>query len=166
MDKFILGLLIFAGLVIAWRWFNRGASDNLGIKGKLVWVDHGKNTKPFFNSDYRVLGKPDLMYRVNDGILAVEYKGRKSNIYNSDIAQGLTASLAARGDGYKVTQLLVKTDNTEKYINLPKSDKGLYELIAKHVETVRQAKFGKVLPANPSFYKCLHCAYSQSCQRK
>ena len=166
MDKLLLGLLVLAGIAIAWRWFTRRTSDDLGIKGKLVWVDRGKRTKPFFNNKWRVLGKPDLMYRVANGILAVEYKSRKRTIFGSDIVQGLTASLAARGEGFNVTQLLVKTDHAEKYISLPKGDEDLHVLIAEHVQIVRQAKAGKVLPANPSYYKCIHCAYSQSCQRK
>ena len=167
MDNFlILILVVLAGLWFLWTWFNKKPSDDLGISGKLVWVDHGKNTKPFFNQEYRVLGKPDLMYKISRGILAVEYKGRSNNIYDSDIVQGLTASLAARGEGYQVARLLVRTDNNERYIDLPKSDRDLYKLVSNHVEIVRKAKQGRDLPANPGYYKCLHCAYTNSCGKK
>lgn len=162
----IVGLGGLVGLWLLWVWFSKKPSDGLGIPGKLVWVDRGKSTKPFFNQEFRVLGKPDLMYRLKRGILAVEYKGRKSNIYDSDIVQGLTASLAARGEGYKVTRLLVRTDNTKRYIDLPSSDKGLHNLVSNYIEIVRKAKKGGALPAIPEYYKCLNCAYSDSCAKK
>lgn len=161
----IISVVIFAIWLLS-RFLDRDSVDDLGIKGKLVWVDQGKSTKPFFNNEWRVLGKPDLMYKIDNGILAVEYKSRENNIYGSDVVQGLTASLAARGDGYKVIRLLVKTDNSEKYIDLPKSDKSLFKMISKYVDIVRMAKMGKGLPASPERYKCLNCAYSQSCLQR
>lgn len=150
---------------VIWVWL-RKPSDQLGIKGELIWVDRGKDTKPFFNHYYKVLGKPDLMYKVDGGILAVEYKGRKNNIYDSDIVQGLTACLAARGQGYNVSRLLVKTDGSERSIDLPKSDKALYNKVSTQVELVRKAKLGQRLPAQPARFKCDHCAYTEACDKR
>jgi CRISPR/Cas system-associated exonuclease Cas4 (RecB family) len=165
-SRLMVGLIALVAVWFLWTWFRKKPSDELGIPGKLVWVDRGKSTKPFFNQEYRVLGKPDLIYKLKRGILAVEYKGRKSNIYDSDIVQGLTASLAARGEGYKVTRLLVKTDNTERYIDLPSSDNGLYKQVSKYIEIVRKAKRGQSLPSIPNHFKCENCAYSFSCKKK
>lgn len=162
----VIGLMGLIGIWLIWTWFSGGQKDELGIAGELVWIDRGKNTKPFFNREYRIFGKPDLMYQIKNGILAVEYKGRKNNIYKADIIQGMTASLAARGQGYKVNRLLVRTDGSERYIDLPSSDRALYKLVSENIEIVREAKRGKALSANPAYYKCLNCAYSDACTKK
>lgn len=38
-------IVAFAGGV--WLYARRSDTDNLGIKGKLIWTDHGRQTKPF-----------------------------------------------------------------------------------------------------------------------
>ena len=166
MDNILM--ILFVAIAIIWlarALFRKAPSDELGIDGELIWVDRGKDTKPFFNHTYRVLGKPDLMYRVDGGILAVEYKSRKRSIYNSDVIQGLTACLAARGQGHKVSSLLIKTDGSDRRIELPKSDKQLYKKIEANVEMVRAAKQGKQLRALPAKYKCQYCAYTEVCDK-
>lgn len=137
--------------------------NNLDIKGKLIWVDHSKKTKPFFNSTFKVFGKPDLMYVVRGGVLAVEYKSRYGRIYESDIVQAKCAALAARGDGYKVIKVLLKTSTQERYIPLPKKDKDLYDEIKFFILISRKAKKGDSLPGTPDAKKCASCAYKHDC---
>ena len=144
----------------------RKKKDKLGIPGKLIYVDKGRETKPFFNNRYKVLGKPDLMYKQKIGILAVEYKSRNSNIYESDIVQAKAAALAARGKGFKVNRILVKTKTNEKYITLPLSDRMLYTQIQKYVEIAKTASQGKSQNAHPTRFKCMSCAYVGSCKFK
>ena len=143
----------------------RKSSNKLNIDGKLIWVDKGR-TKPFYNKVFKVLGKPDLMYKIKSGILAVEYKSRNANIYASDIAQGKAAALAARGSGYNVTELMVLTKNNRKRFPLPKSDKALYSEVERLCQIVRSAKRGKSQPSMPSKFKCHNCAYANSCKKK
>jgi len=138
--------------------------NRLGINGKLVWVDEGRNTKPFFNKQFEVLGKPDLMYKIKNGVLAVEYKSRMSVIYQSDIVQAKSAALAARGSGYNVIRILLKTTKTEKYIDLPQSDQKLYKDIESFVSIARRAKKGYPMKALPNVFKCRSCAYAGSCK--
>ncbi len=169
MDNFLINIvLFFVALIIIKGVIDSfsGKKDKLGIKGKLIWVDKGKNTKPFFNHTFQILGKPDLMYKVKGGILAVEYKSRKGRYFLSDIIQTQTAALAARANGYNVTQILVKTATTEKYIDLPKKDHDLYEKIMYFVEQARNAKKGAAVAAEPAKRKCSKCAYSESCFQK
>ena len=137
--------------------------DKLGIKGKLIWTDEGRQTKPFFNNVYDVLGKPDLMYKIKGGILAVEYKSRKGDIFESDIVQTKCASLAARGSGYNVIKILVITAKREQYFDLPRSDKALFKEIEPYVVYTRQSKAGCKLPATPGPYKCKSCAFNYKC---
>jgi CRISPR/Cas system-associated exonuclease Cas4 (RecB family) len=137
--------------------------SKLGIRGELIWVDRGKETKPFFNSEYRVLGKPDLMYKIRSGILAVEYKGRHGNIYQSDIFQAKTAALAARGSGYNVTKLLIKTDKYQRYVKLPKANKDLFKNIERFVNIARSASIGNKMKALPKKIKCRYCAFNYKC---
>jgi len=153
-------LLLFADYV--YRNFIR--KSKIGIEGKLIWTDHGKNTKSFFNPVFKVFGKPDLMYAVRGGVLAVEYKSRHGTIYESDIVQAMCAALAARGDGYNVIKILLKTSTQERYVSLPKKDKDLYSEIKGFVSIARRAKNGECLPGAPEEKKCSSCAYKHDCR--
>lgn len=145
----------------------RGRRNPLGVDGELIWIDRGRKTKPFFNRQFRVLGKPDLMYRLNSGgVLAVEYKGRQGRIYDSDVVQAKAAALAARGEGYAVRELLVKTKGTEQRFSLAKADGALFNEIRHFVECARSAKKGAELPARPLAAKCRTCAFGPSCDSR
>jgi len=166
IDQLLLLLLIGAGLTIAFYSIDRlfPKRDKLGIDGQLIWTDEGHKTKPFFNNVYAVLGKPDLMYKIKGGVLAVEYKSRKANIYESDIIQTKCAALAARGSGYKVIKFLVITATKRQYFDLPLSDKALFKEIEPYVVFTRQSKNGNQLPATPNRFKCKSCAFNYKCK--
>jgi len=87
------------------------------------------------------------MYRTKNGILAVEFKSRKGRVFSSDIVQAKCASLAARGAGYKVIEILVKTAREERYITLPRSDTDLFHEIQPKVAMARKAKRGDQVPS-------------------
>lgn len=161
MDIFFVASIAF----VIWRIIRLIISkDNkLGIDGKLIWTDHGRNTKPFFNSQFAVFGKPDLLHKIKGGVLATEYKSRKGQIYDSDIVQAKTAALACRGDGHKVIKVLVKTATTERYFPLPKLDNELYKEVAPYIEQARDAKIGKPMMCRPEPRKCRSCSYTNSC---
>ncbi|QFT57092.1 PD-(D/E)XK nuclease family protein [Microbulbifer sp. THAF38] len=166
IDIFLYGLLGLAAAALLYNFLQHIVStrNSLGIEGKLIWIDKGRSTKPFFNHAFEVLGKPDLMYRIRGGILAVEYKSRRGPVFKSDVVQAKCAALAARGNGYQVTQLLVKTSTTEQYIELPGTDRALFEEIKKYVILTRQAKAGVRMKPWPNVGKCRGCAYKSSCQ--
>jgi CRISPR/Cas system-associated exonuclease Cas4 (RecB family) len=163
----ILTLLILAVVIAAvgLRLVKRiGRSGGpLNIDGKLIWVDEGQSTKPFFNHLYRILGKPDFMYKIKGGVLAVEYKSRKSGVYESDIVQAKCAALAARGNGYRVIKIMVKADSDSKVISLPGDNQILYNEIKRYIDICRDTKAGKTAPALPSRRKCRSCAYRYTC---
>lgn len=166
MINSIIFTLIFLGLLaLLLKWArNTFGKSKLGIDGKLIWTDYGRHTKPFFNPKFEVLGKPDLMYRFSAGVLAVEYKSRNGPIFKSDVTQAKCAALAARGEGFKVVRLLLKTSSKEEYIDLPVSDAALYDDIKDFIFTARQAKNGRVMPALPTILKCRGCAYKYQCK--
>jgi len=161
----IAGLILLTIIYKFITWNKRNKTGSLDIDGTLIWIDNGQQTKPFFNQKYKILGKPDLLYKMNKGgVLAVEYKHRFKNIYNSDIVQAQCAALAARGEGYNVKTILIKTKNSKKYIELPKSDNRLFDLIQEHIIYARKAKSGEYLHASPNQYKCRDCAYNSNCR--
>jgi CRISPR/Cas system-associated exonuclease Cas4 (RecB family) len=165
MSEILVASVVCAALWFLYRIFNgRGSSKGIGVDGKLVWIDKGKSTKPFFNNSFAVLGKPDLLYRIPGGILAVEFKGRHGPVFDSDVVQAKAAALAARGSGYRVVRLLLKTMTTEQYLELPKRDDDLYADIAEFVSYTRVAKAGNPVPARPGARKCAGCAFKNSCQ--
>jgi CRISPR/Cas system-associated exonuclease Cas4 (RecB family) len=165
IEVIVFFLIALGAVAFLYKWArNTFGKSKLGIDGKLIWTDKGRHTKPFFNARYEVLGKPDLMYRISKGILAVEYKSRKGPIFKSDVAQAKCSALAARGEGYKVVRLLLKTATQEEYIDLPSSDAALYEDIKEDIVTVRHARNGKPMPAKPALHKCRNCAYKNDCK--
>jgi CRISPR/Cas system-associated exonuclease Cas4 (RecB family) len=133
---------------------------------KLIWVDKGKNTEPFFNKAYRVFGKPDALYDLQGNVIAVEFKSRKVKVYDADRIQALTAALATRGAGYDVRQVVVKSSTDIERINLPEKDKALYELVKKDIEAARAIKSGHQAIAKPESTKCPACAYNNHCGEK
>ena len=133
---------------------------------KLIWVDEGINTEPFFNRPYRIFGKPDALYYVQGNVIAVEFKSRKGKIYDADRIQALTAALASRGAGYKVRQVVVKSSTDIERIDLPEEDKALHELVKKDIEAARAIKSGHQANAKPESTKCQACAYNNHCGEK
>lgn len=167
IDLLLYGLLALAVIGIGLNFLQRYLpphENDLGIEGKLIWVDRGRQTKPFFNNVFEVLGKPDLMYRIFGGVLAVEYKSRRGPVFKSDVIQAKCAALAARGNGYKVIRILVKTSTVEQYIDLPKSDKTLFHEVEEYVILTRQAKAGQKMKALPNPGKCRSCAFNYDCK--
>ncbi|EIF42765.1 hypothetical protein DOK_11896 [gamma proteobacterium BDW918] len=163
----ILPFAIAVGAACALAWFLFGilkSSREGVISGKLIWTDHGRKTKAFRNTRYRVYGKPDLMYRIPAGVKAVEYKHRKGPVHQSDMVQALAASLAARGEGYKVVEILLKTRTEEVSIDLrSSSDEAIYRKISGLSETVRRARSGAPMNSRPESRKCRNCAYREAC---
>jgi CRISPR/Cas system-associated exonuclease Cas4 (RecB family) len=165
IELLIIPVVIIFLAVFFIKWLVRRFSANkLGISGRLVWTDHGRQTKPFFNKKYEVLGKPDLMYKTRSGILAVEYKSRHGPVFISDVVQAKCAALAARGEGYKITRLLLKTSSQEEYMSLPVSDEALYGEIKNFIALARNAKNGASMNPLPSRHKCRSCAYKYHCK--
>ncbi len=114
--------------------------EELDELGKLVWIDEGVDTKPFFNQEYRVLGKPDAIYSKNGKVTVVEYKSRNGPVLESDVIQGLSACLAVKSAGYKVRDLMVITGKETKTVSVPESPKSLYQMVANYVEGARAIK--------------------------
>ena len=165
MEVFVISLLVVFAVYALINHLLGFVRNKLGIKGKLIWVDEGKKTKPFFNSRYQIFGKCDQLYKTLGGVLAVEYKSRRGKIYLSDIVQSKAAALAARGAGYKVTRVLVKTKNQEQYMKLPSSDDALFQEIAEFFHKAKAAKEGLQVKAFPEKQKCRRCAYFNSCSK-
>lgn len=157
----VVGMLAVIALILLFHIFR--SKEKGDISGKLIWTDHGMKTKPFYHSKFLVFGKPDLMYRIKRGVKAVEYKHRLGQVFDSDIAQALAAALAARGSGYRVIEVLVKTRSTELSIDLRESDAAVYSKLKGYVLLVRKAKDGRPMQKKPELRKCRSCAYREAC---
>ena len=61
IDILLYGLLGLAAAALLYNFIRRIARSrsDLGIEGKLIWMDKGRSTKPFFNQVFEVLGKPE-----------------------------------------------------------------------------------------------------------
>lgn len=134
------------------------------VEGKLIWLDRGGSKDTFTNTEFYVCGKPDFIYKQKRGILAVEYKSRNGPVYESDIVQAKVAALAARGSKrYRIDRIMIKTNSTERFVDLPAEDDVLYQEVKRHVEMVRVAKAGGMLMASPTVPKCRSCGYRTPC---
>lgn len=158
-------LLVVTLLGIRWtRNRYRQLRNPLGLGGKLIWIDRGVNTKPFFNHRFQVFGKPDFLYQIFGGVMAVEYKSRFGPVYESDIVQAKCAALAARSAGFKVTKVLVITQSVRREISLPGTDRQLFKDISIFVDQAKNAKSGMACNAEPSVKKCSSCAFIGGCR--
>lgn len=163
IHELLIVVAVAAVLVVVWRQRHVRFVDELGIEGDLIWIDDGRHTKPFFNGAFKVFGKPDALYRTRAGVVAVEYKSRNGPVFDSDVTQAFCAALAARGEGYRVTQVLIKTSAVQKSFKLPTSDKALFDRIQPAVFNARQAKFGYAVPSRPEIKKCRGCGFRGDC---
>lgn len=163
IHELLIFIAVVAVLFIVWRQRRDSLVDELGIEGDLIWIDGVRHTKPFFNRAFKVFGKPDALYRTRTGVLSVEYKSRNGPVFESDVTQAFCAALAARGDGYRVTEVLIKTSAVQEIFKLPSSDKALFDRIQPAVAHARQAKFGHAVPSRPELKKCRSCGFRGDC---
>lgn len=164
--KILTIAILIAILIIYWARTRNPGFAKLGIEGRLIWIDRGRKTGTLYNRTYGVSGKPDFIFRQRSGLLGVEYKSRRGPVYESDIVQAKVAALAARGEGYAIASILIKTASMEKWIDLPPSDSNLYKDIESFVELVRRGKMGAPLKAKPTVGKCRSCGYRLPCTER
>lgn len=162
---FVLAVFTFYFLIIHFR--RRGTKKPSHPElGELIWVDESKNTKPFFNKTFKIFGKPDAMYAKGGKVTAVEFKSRKGKIHDSDMWQAMAAALAARGEGYKIKKVRIKTITHSLDIEVPKSESEHYQFLKVCHEAALNAKKGYSSKALPEVNKCAHCAYYSVCTEK
>lgn len=166
-DLWIIALVIFTAyfLILNFRRGGQGKASDPEL-GELLWIDEGKETKPFFNKTFKIFGKPDAMYVKGGSVTAIEYKSRQGKVHESDIKQALAAALAARAEGYQVRTVRIKTKTDSKDIDLPVSELDHYKLIKTYHEAVLSVKKGHPSKAIPEANKCFHCAYKAVCSDK
>lgn len=157
-------ILLFIPIVATktFKWKHQRDRSPL-IKGKLIWVDQGKKTQPFASHPFKIVGKPDFMFKIDEGILAVTYRNRKGNVYNNEIILAKATALAARNEGYQITHILIKTISSDRYFTLPRRDKALHKEIKPYIDLVRKAKQQERMKASPTTKKCDVCIYNTQC---
>jgi CRISPR/Cas system-associated exonuclease Cas4 (RecB family) len=154
----LLMLLVFlSALVRIWR---------LLTKGDIIYADNGRRSRIFKNPVYRVQAKPDLLRRVSTGIQLVEYKGREKGFYDSDWAEALTAALSVRGEGIKVTQVMLRNKTQSKIKHLPESDRELFALVESDINVTRMAASNQPIAFATQFQKCQGCGFYQKCTKR
>jgi CRISPR/Cas system-associated exonuclease Cas4 (RecB family) len=165
----MIGYLVFAVILLSFflsasRYSPRKRTGT-SVSGKNIWLDTGRNTKPFYHPKYAIVAKPDAINRVKGQLQAIEYKSRYGPVFQSDIVQVKAAALAARASGYDIRSALVRTSNQSKLIDLPRSDKDLFEDIRPYYEQAKHIKSGKhhLAVASPDPKKCAKCAYYEHC---
>lgn len=162
----LLAVFVFYMLVINARRGGIRRPPTDPTLGELAWVDEGRHIKPFFNHEFKVLGKPDAIYDKGGRITTVEFKSRRGPVFDSDRVQALTAALAARAGGYNVSQAVVRTKTVEHTFELPHDDFALYQVVQPYVEIVRHIKCGGAGEALPAKTKCRACAFKADCSQR
>ena len=141
-------------LMVAFRWFfpNR----------KTLWTDEGRDTKPFFNANFSVLGKPDAIIKQGSKVIAVEYKSRRAPVFEANKVQAKVAALAARMT-YAINHIEVRTERQTIQERLPKSQKALFAAVEPFVAHARDIKAGHSAAPKPEPRKCTTCAFNHAC---
>ncbi|KZX57937.1 hypothetical protein A3709_20140 [Halioglobus sp. HI00S01] len=158
---FLLLFLLFVALYLLVRCFSR---DRLGLMGFVIWADTA-DKKAFFNTKYKILGKPDFIYRMPPFFrpVIVELKSRSGPVYDSDIAQVTAACLAARGSGIIATKAVIITRTSRMVITLPRSQKKLHSRIRQHANTIRSIKASGISCRTDDKRKCAGCGFRKTC---
>ncbi|MDG1752321.1 MAG: hypothetical protein P8I03_11770 [Thalassotalea sp.] len=164
----VLAYVVLLALKRIKRFFTPYKDTPFGFKGKLVYLDKGKNSATFFNKKYRIAAKGgDFIYLTDDGAyVLIEYKSRKGRIHQSDIAQTIASVLAARSI-YPITRAIIATETQSKEINVLGSDDVLYNNIKEVHLLTQQIKNGmRVNTYYNAPYKCQSCNMRTYCTRK
>lgn len=135
------------------------------LPGEIIWTDHGRQTKVFQHHGYQLLGKPDFIAKQGNKVTAIEFKSSRRMVYDSDIAQVLTAALCARACGHQITHVLVVTGSDQRQeLALPNSDQALYGMIEPLVNLVKRAKNNQYVPFTDNPRKCARCSVRSACE--
>lgn len=159
-------LLLVTVIVALFLYLRRFKETTFGFSGRLIWYDSGVKIQPFKHSQYGVIGKPDYLFKVGwNTYAAVEYKSRRGPVYFSDIVQAKCAALAARGNKFNISFLIVQTEVDRIKVDLPNSDSALYDEISVWVELARRAALRDGTIEKTSYIaRCRGCGYKNVCQ--
>jgi CRISPR/Cas system-associated exonuclease Cas4 (RecB family) len=154
-------IILFSSLVLV---IYRGNKNRFNLKeaGHILWKDSDHETA-FYNHQFKIYGKPDLLIESEKGICAVEYKSSPRRIYDTDLIQVYSAALAVRGEGIDVRWVCIKTAACEQVLALPQDDHALYEKIQVHVDQARRALAGQSCPPTQFKAKCYRCSMGNHC---
>lgn len=67
-----------------------------GFRGKLLYADDSLDRRTFFNKEFGVSAKPDLVYRLNSGAVCVLEIKSRHKVIESDVAQLAVGIVAVR----------------------------------------------------------------------
>ncbi|MCF6767597.1 Dna2/Cas4 domain-containing protein [Thiotrichales bacterium 19S11-10] len=122
--------------------------------------------KIFSCMDHRVRAKPDFLYELSDGSIAiVEYKSRKKGVMPSDVSQLIATAIAVKGH-YKnqVKKGYILTGRgSYKEVNLDMSSHRLVKSIEYQIRAVRDIIRGKEPKLTPNPNKCQNCGFRHIC---
>lgn len=168
----IIGSIIVILLILAIAGGSNGGRavrDNKGwLPGALVGAELVFVEKKFFiNAPFRVIGKPDQVYKRVDGkYVPVEYKTRgKPQVYETDVAQlSLQAWVLRRAGMFTAEDAFVvisnKASGRREAVPVRLRDDAWCEaLIRRHIDVVS----GKVAPTRSGGSKCRSCGHAGRC---
>ena len=161
LASIIYALYRFLRLLFGGR---RRPANPLGIPGKVIYADDGRDSKLFINHQYGVCGKPDFILQLPNGQNAsVEYKDRASKIYLSDIVQVKVAALAVRSH-MPLQKAYVVTRGGAEEIPLHSDNQKLHAEVQEYIEMARRVKNGETLCVfTASTSQCNGCSVRHKC---
>ncbi|PSU31679.1 hypothetical protein [Photobacterium lutimaris] len=85
-----------------------------GFRGKLLYADDSLERRTFFNKEFGVSAKPDLVYRLNSGATCVLEIKSRHKVIESDVAQ-LAVGIVAVRTRYPATKGAIVLGNGKVY---------------------------------------------------
>lgn len=162
-------IIVIIAVLIFWPKAEVG-EDLFGFKGIALYVDTDKEAKVFVNHKYKIVAKPDFIFKTS-GVLPkyilVERKSGFREPADYDISQVMASVIAARTVYPKINHAILSTKKGNYPIDVNCSNAKLFKMIKRQHNLVQDAYQGKVINetcASPE--KCRTCATRYNCQLK
>ena len=134
-----------------------------GFRGRLIYADV-KGSSVFVNHAYKVIAKPDFVFRLNNGkYVVLELKSRLLEVLDSDIAQLEIGILAVRSKFPVKAAAVVLGDGSITWIETAKcSSPKLFKRNRKEINIVKKIKSGQKMTPQKS-ERCIKCVKKKDC---
>lgn len=158
---FISSVIVFFG---GRRVYGRIFMYRLLNHSETLYIDDGTN-KLLVDREFGVTSKPDRVVRFCGKVYLLEFKSRKSGVYDKDIIQACVGGLAYWGAVSPVNFILVYNGSYAFKKLRVKSKQRLFKKCSKYILMAKKIKSGKSVRTRVVGSKCRVCPYRESCKK-
>lgn len=167
---FSLKILILIGsffvFIIFFKIFRK--KNIFGLQGKLVYLDEGKKSKTFVNHKFKIIAKPDFIFKHWWGqFYMIEHKESYREPSRADIVQVKAALIAVRSEIPSLKKVYISTKKGLYRYNFKKSSRRVFKEISIYHKLTTQVYNGDYVDIICDDKNvCLKCPVKKNCELK